>query len=181
MGFWWALCRAAVLLAIITTAVPVLAVLSTPSALAAPTDSSDFGWPLSPTPTIVHRFDPPEKRWLSGHRGVDLAAPAGTPVLAAGAGVINFSGTVAGKPVVSVRHPDGLLTTYEPVTAVLRKGAVVARGSAIGVLEAGHEGCTSPCLHWGARRGAGSSSEYFDPLALLGEIKVRLKPVEAEG
>lgn len=177
MGFWWSLCRATALLTMLVAVIPVLTVMSTPSAHAAPEGSSDFGWPLSPTPAVVRRFEPSEKRWLAGHRGVDLAAPSGSTVLAAGSGVINFAGTVAGKPVVSVRHPDGLLTTYEPVTATVSEGAAVTRGSPIGVLEAGHEGCRSPCLHWGARRGAGTSAQYLDPLALLGQIRVRLKPL----
>jgi murein DD-endopeptidase MepM/ murein hydrolase activator NlpD len=50
-----------------------------------------------------------------GHRGVDLAAVAGAPVLAAGAGTVVFAGTVAGRGVVSVDHSGGLRTTYEPV------------------------------------------------------------------
>lgn len=176
MGFWWALCRAAAVLAVLTMTVPALSVLSAPRAHAAPAESADYGWPLPGTPTVVRRFEPPQKRWLTGHRGVDLAAPAGTTVLAAGPGVINFAGVVAGKPVVSVRHRDGLLTTYEPVAASVTQGTAVVRGSPIGVLQTGHEGCRSPCLHWGARRGAGSSAHYLDPLALLGEIRVRLKP-----
>jgi murein DD-endopeptidase MepM/ murein hydrolase activator NlpD len=167
------------MLLVLFAAIPALAVMSAPSAHAAPVGSSDFGWPLSPEPTVVRRFELPEKRWLAGHRGVDLAAPSGSVVRSAGAGVVNFAGLVAGKPVVSVRHADGLLTTYEPVTASVNKGAVVARGSPIGVLDAGHGGCRSPCLHWGARRGTGSSAQYLDPLALLGEIRVRLKPLAA--
>jgi murein DD-endopeptidase MepM/ murein hydrolase activator NlpD len=114
---------------------------------------------------------------LPGHRGVDLAAPAGVTVLSAGDGVVHFAGSVAGKSVVSIRHGDGLLTTYEPVTASVRAGTAVARGSPIGVLESGHEGCNRPCLHWGARRGAGASATYLDPLALLGVVRVRLKPL----
>jgi murein DD-endopeptidase MepM/ murein hydrolase activator NlpD len=180
MAFWWALCRAAALLGISVAAVPMLASQSTPVAHAAPgaTPTREFGWPLSPTPPVVRRFELPAQRWLPGHRGVDLAAPAGATVYSAGAGVVHFAGSVAGKPVVSVRHPDGLLTTYEPVTATLRAGAPVARGSPLGVLESGHPGCPGSCLHWGARRGAGSSATYLDPLAFLGVVRVRLKPLQ---
>lgn len=135
---------------------------------------------MSPTPTVVNGFAPPPERWLPGHRGVDLAAPAGALVRAAGHGVINFAGMVGGKHVVSIRHPDGLLTTYEPVTATVTTGQPVSRGGSIGMLLAGHAGCTSPCLHWGARRGAGASAVYFDPLALLGQVQVRLKPVNTQ-
>ncbi|ORM24217.1 peptidase [Williamsia sp. 1135] len=180
MRFWWALVRAAVLLTVLATAPPFLAELSASPAHAAPRGSADFGWPLTPTPAVVKGFDPPGERWLPGHRGVDLAAPAGAVVRAAGRGVINFAGTVGGKPVVSIRHSDGLLTTYEPVTASIRSGQPVNRGAPIGTLVAGHAGCSTPCLHWGARRGAGASAVYFDPLALLGQIQVRLKPIAPE-
>ncbi|WP_308203572.1 M23 family metallopeptidase [Gordonia rubripertincta] len=180
MRFWWALLRATVLLTVLATAPPFLAELSASPAQAAPQGSTDFDWPLVPIPTVVKGFAPPSERWLPGHRGVDLAAPAGAVVRAAGQGVINFAGTVGGKPVVSIRHSDGLLTTYEPVAASVRSGQPVSRGSPIGTLVTGHAGCSSPCLHWGARRGSGASAVYFDPLALLGRIQVRLKPVAPE-
>ncbi|NMN99752.1 M23 family metallopeptidase [Gordonia sp. TBRC 11910] len=137
-----------------------------------------YRWPLQPRPQVVTPYDPPAQRWQSGHRGVDLAAAVGSPVLAAGSGTVNFAGDVGGKPVVSIRHADGLLTTYEPVEASVRAGQTVARGEVIGRLAAGHDGCPSACLHWGARRGAGSSAQYVNPLSLVGAVRVRLKPVQ---
>ncbi|WP_030163600.1 MULTISPECIES: M23 family metallopeptidase [Actinomycetes] len=180
MAFWWALCRVAALFGVIVAAVPLLALQSQPTARAAPASapSRGFTWPLIPTPQVLRTFEPPTQRWLPGHRGVDLAATSGATVYSAGDGVVHFAGPVAGKPVVSIRHPDGLLTTYEPVKSSVRAGMPVAHGSPIGVLEPGHEGCARPCLHWGARRGAGTSATYLDPLALLGVVRVRLKPLE---
>jgi len=52
-----------------------------------------FGWPLSPRPEVVRRFDQPLSRWSSGHRGVDLLATVGQPVLSAGDGIVAFSGS----------------------------------------------------------------------------------------
>ena len=52
---------------------------------------------------------------------------------AAGAGTVTFSGVVAGRGVVSVRHAGGLRTTYEPVDRARRGGhgrAPAADGSA---------------------------------------------------
>ncbi|MBJ7287438.1 MAG: M23 family metallopeptidase [Williamsia sp.] len=115
---------------------------------------------------------------MSGHRGVDLTSAAEAVVRSAGDGVVNFAGEVAGKQVVSVRHPDGVLTTYEPVEPLVAAGAPVARGDALGILVTGHAGCAGVCLHWGARRGAGSGARYLDPLALLGVVRVRLKPLQ---
>ncbi|MGU3294283.1 peptidoglycan DD-metalloendopeptidase family protein [Williamsia sp. M5A3_1d] len=136
-----------------------------------------YGWPLSPRPAVVRGFDPPAARWLAGHRGVDLASAPSAPVVSAGAGVVHFAGVVAGKPVVSVLHPDGVLTTYEPVTATVSVGMSVARGSPLGTVDGVHPGCVAACLHWGARRGSGSAARYLNPLALLGVVRVRLKPV----
>ncbi|MCZ7425201.1 M23 family metallopeptidase [Micromonospora sp. WMMA1949] len=133
-----------------------------------------FRWPLPGAPRVVRRFDPPPQPWLSGHRGVDLAAAPGAPVLAAGAGIVLFAGTVAGRPVLTVGHPDGLRTTYEPVRSRVTAGAPVEAGTPVGDLLAGHPGCVeAACLHWGLRRDA----EYLDPLALLGLGRVRLLPL----
>lgn len=134
-----------------------------------------FRWPLAGTPRVVRRFDPPPQPWLPGHRGVDLAATPGVEVRSAGAGVVLFAGTVAGRPVVTVGHTDGLRTTYEPVRPGPAAGARVAAGTPIGLLIAGHPGCAAAaCLHWGLRRG----EEYLDPLALLGLGPVRLLPLD---
>ncbi|WP_228538614.1 M23 family metallopeptidase [Nocardia sp. XZ_19_385] len=149
-----------------------------PPAAAAP--AGEFGWPLHPRPTVERRFEKPPRNWLPGHRGVDLAGTPGQAVLAAGDGIVVFAGEVAGKPVVSIDHPGGLRTTYEPVEAEVTVGRRVTRGSPIGTLRAGHEGCTvAACLHWGARRESSTHSEreYVDPLALLHISPIRLKPV----
>ncbi|MDO3682515.1 M23 family metallopeptidase [Micromonospora sp. C28ISP2-4] len=133
-----------------------------------------FRWPLPGAPRVVRRFDPPPQPWLSGHRGVDLAAPPGVPVLAAGGGTVLFAGTVAGRPVLTVGHSGGLRTTYEPVRSRLTAGTPVDAGTPVGDLLAGHPGCAeAACLHWGLRREA----EYLDPLVLLGLGRVRLLPL----
>lgn len=124
-----------------------------------------FRWPLDGPPRPVRRFDPPPLPWLPGHRGVDLAAAPGATVRAAGAGTVLFADMVAGRPVVTVGHPGGLRTTYEPVHPEVHPGDVVAAGAPLGVLLAGHPGCptaraaapTGSCLHWG-RGGARNTS-----------------------
>lgn len=132
-----------------------------------------YQWPLAGQPEVTRRFDPPAQRWLPGHRGVDLAGTPGAVVDAAGPGTVYFAGPVAGRGVVSVAHPDGLRTTYEPVTPVVAAGDRVAAGDPIGVLDSGHAGCpVDTCLHWGLRRG----DDYLDPLALLGLGRIRLLP-----
>jgi murein DD-endopeptidase MepM/ murein hydrolase activator NlpD len=169
-----------VLLGLITLAVTLAAVLAPGDAIAAPAPAAAPLWtaPLSGALRVTRSFDPPAHDYAAGHRGVDLAGHAGQPVLAAGAGVVLFAGMVAGRPVISVAHADGLRTTYEPVDPSVAAGQAVARGSPIGTLLAGHAGCpVAACLHWGLRRG----EEYLDPLRLLRPPRVRLLPLIVSG
>ncbi|MCG5452612.1 M23 family metallopeptidase [Micromonospora sp. NIE111] len=138
-----------------------------------PVPAGRFRWPVDGPPRPVRRFDRPPRPWLPGHRGVDLAAPAGAVVRSAGPGTVLFAGLVAGRPVVTVGHADGLRTTHEPVQPAVRPGQPVTAGAPLGELLRGHPGCPAEaCLHWGLRRG----EEYLDPLALLGLGPVRLLP-----
>ncbi len=134
-------------------------------------------WPLSPV-VVVRSFDPPPQPWRAGHRGVDLAGAPGATVVAASPGTVLFAGAVAGRGVVSVAHPGGLRTTYEPVLASVGVGDVVAAGEPVGTLVAGHRGCAvAACLHWGLRRG----DVYLDPRVLVGLGRVRLLPLNRPG
>ncbi|MGB3484368.1 MAG: peptidoglycan DD-metalloendopeptidase family protein [Mycobacterium sp.] len=140
--------------------------------------TSRLHWPLSPQPAVLRVFDAPAPNWLRGHRGVDLAGSAGQPVHAAAAATVVFAGVLAGRPLVSLEHDGGLRTTYEPVQAVVRVGQRVESAAAIGTLAPGHAGCgASACLHWGAMWGPASRAEYVDPLGLLAETPIRLKPL----
>jgi murein DD-endopeptidase MepM/ murein hydrolase activator NlpD len=138
-----------------------------------PSASTLWTAPL-PGAAVTRPFDVLPHRFAAGHRGVDLAGAPGAPVLAAGDGVVVFAGKVAGRPVVSVDHADGLRTTYEPVAASVGAGQAVARGTPLGTLVAGHAGCpAAACLHWGLRRG----EDYLDPLSLLAPPEIRLLPL----
>ena len=67
-------------------------------------------------PRIEREFEKPAKRWLSGHRGIDITAQAGTVIVAPQAGIIRFAGKVTEKDVVSMRHSNGVISTFEPAT-----------------------------------------------------------------
>ena len=89
-----------------------------------------------------------------------------------------FAGLLAGRSVVSVAHPGGLHTSYEPVEAVARPGQQVEAGTPLGLLVAGRPGCpAAACLHWGAMWGPASRADYVDPVGLLADTTVRLKPL----
>lgn len=124
---------------------------------------------------VLRPFDPPDRPWLSGHRGVDLAASLAEPVHAAGEGTVAFAGVVVDRPLVSIDHPVGIRTTYEPVDPIVSAGERVARGQVIGWVHPGNGHCTGACLHWGARTGPDA---YIDPLRLLRPLQIRLYPPE---
>jgi murein DD-endopeptidase MepM/ murein hydrolase activator NlpD len=156
----------------------VLVVVGLVCAAPAQADGDRLDWPLHPRPTVVRIFDAPSPNWKRGHRGVDLAGAPGQPVYAAAAGTVVFAGELAGRPLVSVAHPGGLRTSYEPVRPAVRTGQLVAAGTVIGELAAGHSGCQAPaCLHWGAMWGPAARADYIDPLGLLASTPIRLKPL----
>ncbi|MGN9838713.1 murein hydrolase activator EnvC family protein [Nonomuraea sp. H19] len=156
------------LLTLVITAA-ILASLPAPAASASP---AGWRWPLDGHPRVIRRYAPPPEPWLAGHRGIDLAAPAATPVLAAGPGTVRFAGPVAGTGVVTIEHQGGLRTTYLPVAASVRRGQPVEPGAELGVVEASKAHCRQSCLHWGLLR----EDRYLDPLILLGHAPIRLLP-----
>ncbi|WP_445227986.1 peptidoglycan DD-metalloendopeptidase family protein [Corynebacterium sp. USCH3] len=133
---------------------------------------------LRPVPgRVLVPADIPEKNWLPGHRGVDLYAMPGDTVSVSAAGTVHFAGVVAGTPVVSVNHADGVRTTYEPVLAAVSTGEHVTAGQNIGTLA---DTASLPAsarrgdgLSWGARTGE-NHDRYIDPMSLLGPVVVRL-------
>lgn len=130
-------------------------------------------WPVPPG-AVERPFDPPAHAYGAGHRGVDLAASPGDAVLAPADGVVRFAGMVAGRPVVSIDHGDGLVSSFEPVEPAVAEGEAVARGDRIGTLLSGHG--DGSALHLGARLGGA----YVDPLPLLGRERPVLLPLGPE-
>jgi murein DD-endopeptidase MepM/ murein hydrolase activator NlpD len=132
---------------------------------AARSPAGTWDWPLDPEPAVVALFRAPPTPWSAGHRGVDLAAAVGQPVLSAGGGRVTFAGSVAGRGVVVVAHPGGVRTSYEPVVDPPAIGSAVSRGDRIGVVGPTPGHCAPrTCLHWGVRIGG----RYVDPLDLVG-------------
>ncbi|MFN6165736.1 MAG: peptidoglycan DD-metalloendopeptidase family protein, partial [Pseudanabaena sp.] len=101
--------------------------------------SSGFGWRVHPVTG--------ERRM---HKGVDFAAPTGTPIFAAADGVVTDAGWTNGGygNIVELRHSDGSVTLYAHTSRVyVSKGQVVNRGQAIA--EVGTTGrSTGPHLHF---------------------------------
>ncbi|MFJ7151775.1 peptidoglycan DD-metalloendopeptidase family protein [Streptomyces sp. NPDC100445] len=131
-------------------------------------------WPVGVRPTVLRGWKPPVTVYGAGHRGVDLAAPAGAPVRAVAAGRVSFAGRVAGQGVVSVELAGtDVRVTYEPVHPSVRKGDEVEAGGVVGVVEPTGSHCAgTTCVHWGALSGG----DYLDPLALLPPWLLRRAP-----
>ncbi|MBE9017178.1 peptidoglycan DD-metalloendopeptidase family protein [Chroococcidiopsidales cyanobacterium LEGE 13417] len=89
-------------------------------------------------------------RWGRMHRGIDIAAPVGTPIFAAAAGVVIKSGWNSGGygNMVDIQHTDGTVTRYAHNKRLLvHKGQTVYQGQQIS--EMGNTGfSTGPHLHF---------------------------------
>ncbi|HEX4882798.1 MAG TPA: peptidoglycan DD-metalloendopeptidase family protein [Casimicrobiaceae bacterium] len=88
---------------------------------------------------------------LRAHKGVDYAAPTGTPVRATADGVVSFAGVQGGYGnVVVVKHNGAYSTLYAHLSrfaATTRNGARVRQGDVIGFV--GATGwATGPHLHY---------------------------------
>ncbi len=88
---------------------------------------------------------------VRAHRGIDFAAPAGTPIKAAGAGRVIFRGVKGGYGnVVELAHSNGITTLYAHMSRFAREVGVgdrVAQGKVIGYV--GKTGlATGPHVHY---------------------------------
>lgn len=109
-------------------------------------------WPLDERPLLVG--SPFGARGGRPHDGIDLPAPMGTPIYAAGAGRVIYAGDAIrgyGNMVV-VQHPGDLLTVYAHASALLvREGEAVAQGHKLALV--GQSGRASgPHLHFEVRQ-----------------------------
>lgn len=98
------------------------------------------------------------------HEGIDIAAPVGTPVHAAGAGKVIYTGTIHGYGrVVILQHADHYVTIYaHNFKDLVRDGETVRRGQVI--CEVGRTGHTTGAnLHFEVRH----NNIATNPLAYL--------------
>jgi murein DD-endopeptidase MepM/ murein hydrolase activator NlpD len=126
-----------------------------------------WSWPL--TGPVVRAFEPPATAYGAGHRGIDIAAPIGTPVFAPDAGVVRFAGHIGGSLFLSIDHAHRLQSTYSWLESVaVARGDAVFEGERIATSGPGHPGSTVTQLHFGVKRDGG----YIDPLTMLGPAPV---------
>lgn len=112
-----------------------------------------------------------KKRLFNGdtkghHFGVDFRAPLGTPIPAANAGIVVFTGNLfLSGNVVFIDHGLDIFTVYNHLSkSVVSVGDVVKKGQTIGL--SGNTGrITGPHLHWDVY----VSGNYVDGLSLVEE------------
>lgn len=118
---------------------------------------------------VAEEFRAPLQPYGPGNRGLKYGTEPGEEVRASADGEVVFAGRVAGGLHVTLRHADGVRTSYSflsEVTTVV--GQQVSQGDMLGLAGAR--------FHFGARIG----DSYFDPASLFGvfETKVELVPFE---
>jgi len=133
-----------------------------------PRTGRSFLWPV--TGKVVGRFGP-----MPGgtqNDGINIAAAEGTPVLAAEAGTIAYTGNeLRGYGnLILIKHADGWMTAYAHNSKLLvtrgqkvQRGQVIARVGATGAV-------TEPQLHFEVRRGSRAldPTDYLGPQAVSG-------------
>lgn len=127
--------------------------------------SEPWVWPVAPPISVVAPFRAPPTPYSAGHRGIDVAAASGEPVVASAAGVIRFAGPVAGRGVVSIDHGNGVSSAIEPVEASVAPGTEVVPGEVVGTVASGGH-CDGVCVHFGVR----VDGEYVSPFLFLGGL-----------
>jgi murein DD-endopeptidase MepM/ murein hydrolase activator NlpD len=120
--------------------------------------SSGFIWPVSGP--VVSPFGP---RWGRMHEGIDIAAPAGTPIRAAADGNIILAAPTSGYGnYTCIDHGGGLSTCYAHQSSYAVTSGGVRQGTVIGYV-----GCTGSCfgdhLHFEVR----INGAAVDPMGYL--------------
>ncbi|MBS4095286.1 MAG: M23 family metallopeptidase [Sulfuricella sp.] len=114
--------------------------------------SSNFGWRIDPF-TGKNAF----------HEGVDFMADVGSPIHAAGGGIVIFADVYAGYGrLIEIDHGNGLVSRYAHASKIfVKEGDVVLKGQKIA--EVGSSGrSTGPHLHFEVRhQGAPQNPEHY--------------------
>lgn len=104
------------------------------------------------------------RRWGRAHEGIDMAAPVGTPIFAAGEGVVIFAGWQRGYGnLVKIQHALGTESRYGHMSKIrVKAGQKVSRGSQIG--DMGNTGrSTGSHLHYEVR----VDGRAVDPMSFI--------------
>jgi murein DD-endopeptidase MepM/ murein hydrolase activator NlpD len=130
-------------------------------AVVSPPSASGFSWPVQGK--VILKFGATSDGLRND--GINIAAPAGAPVMAAADGTVAYAGNQLRGfgNLVLIRHANGLITAYAHNQSLLvakgdkvKRGAVIARVGATGNV-------AKPQLHFEIRKG----EEPVDPMKYL--------------
>lgn len=130
-----------------------------PAAAPAASSSTGFVWPVRGTIT-----SPFGQRWGRLHAGLDIAAPAGTPIVASASGRVTYAGSMGAYGlIVVIQHAGGISTAYAHNSRLtVSTGQSVGQGQMIAAV-----GCTGSCtgnhVHFELRVGGSP----VDPMGYL--------------
>jgi len=119
-------------------------------------------WPLEhPHHLVISRYGP---RGRDLHKGIDIKAPKGTPIVATADGQVSFAGIRSGYGnVVEISHGDGVESVYGHMDTIdVAEGTIVLQGEIIGTV--GDTGnASTPHVHYEVR----IDTQCFDPWLFL--------------
>jgi murein DD-endopeptidase MepM/ murein hydrolase activator NlpD len=131
--------------------------------------ATPFLWPV--WGHISSRFGDTRLSAYSGgtrpHKGIDIAAPRGTPIVAPSDGVVTFVGQEAdvGR-LIFIDHGYGFITMYGHLSkALVHRGDKVRKGQTVGAVGASGN-CTGPHLHYEVR----IQGQQVNPAPYLSQI-----------
>jgi murein DD-endopeptidase MepM/ murein hydrolase activator NlpD len=147
-----------------SAAVAAVAASAPPPAVSSPapppvSSGGGFIWPVRGT-----LVSPYGQRWGRLHSGIDIAAPAGTPIVASASGTVAYSGSMSGYGlIVVIQHAGGIATAYAHNSSnSVSVGQSVGQGQTIAAV-----GCTGSCfgnhVHFEVRVGGSP----VDPMGYL--------------
>jgi Peptidase family M23 len=148
-------------------------------ALALPVSTARaWTWPVDGPVLRPFVFDHDSPYAAGQHRGIDIGASAGKPVLAPAEGIVSFAGTVpTGGKTISIQTPLGYTATLLHLGSIgVKRGAVVREGTVVGA--AGAEGAAEPYVYFGVRT-TSDPQGYVDPLRFLPAAAVAPSPARA--
>ena len=141
-----------------SVAVALAAAVAVVAGAAPPRGDDDWRWPVDGF-RVVRDWEAPAHRYGPGHRGIDLAPESDDTVRAPSEGTVAFVGSVAGRPLLTIDHGDGVVTTLEPVRSDTSPGDPVGT-----VATGGHTALGA--VHFGIR----VDGEYVNPRLFVGGL-----------
>lgn len=146
---------------------PVTTQPDTPQPPTPPTDPGKWAHPCPARKIVSSEWG---MRWGAMHRGIDFAAPHGTPIYAVESGTVIKAGSSSGFGyAVGIRHPEGMASGYGhmPLSSIKVKiGDTVTKGQQIAAV--GSEGqSTGPHLHFEIYSGGQWASGHVNPRPVL--------------